>query len=51
MLYMMVPNSNPILHKHHAPMGPQSISSTGAGDWMKAPVRFPDGISMLDEFL
>ena len=31
-------------------MGPEILSSTGAGAWRKAPMTFPDSSSVLDKF-
>ena len=46
-LPIRVPNPSPILDKNRASMGPEIISSTGAGVWMKAPKPFPDSSSVL----
>ena len=46
---MRVANPSPILDKDRAPMGPEIISSTGAGVWRKAPKGFPDSSSVLDK--
>ena len=49
---MRVPNRRPVLDKILAPIGPEIISSTGAGVWRKvAPVAFPDSSSVLAKFL
>ena len=32
------------------PMGPEILSSTGAGAWRKAPMAIPDSSSALDKF-
>ena len=45
-----VPNPSPRLDKNRAPMGPEILSSAGAGIWRKAPKRFPDCSSVLDKF-
>ena len=37
---MRLPDSSPILDKNRAPMGPEILSSTGAGVWRKAPTAF-----------
>ena len=34
----------------HPCMGPEILSSTGAGVWRKAPKAFPDSSSVLDKF-
>ena len=47
---MSVPNPSPVLDKNPAPMGPEILSSTGAGVWRKAPKGFPDSNSVLDKF-
>ena len=44
------PDPRPVLNKHRAPMGPESLSSTWAGVWRKAPMAFPDSNSVLDAF-
>ena len=41
---------SPVLDKNRAPMGPEFLSSTGAGVWRKAPMAFPDSSSVLDKF-
>ena len=41
---------SPVLDKNLAPMGPEILSSTGAGVWRKAPRAFPDSSSVLDKF-
>ena len=46
---MRVPNLAQYLDKDRAPMGPENLSSTGAGVWRKAPEEFPDSSSVLDE--
>ena len=43
-------NCSPVLDKNPAPMGPEILSSTGAGVWSKAPKAFPDSSSVLDKF-
>ena len=45
-----VPNPSPVLDKNRSPMGPEIVSSTGAGVWRKAPKGFPDSSSVLDKF-
>ena len=40
---------SPVLDKNRAPMGPEMLSSTGAGVYRKAPEAFPDSSSVLDE--
>ena len=35
-LSMGVPNPSPVLDKNCAPMGPEILSSTGAGVWSRA---------------
>ena len=47
---MRVPNCSPVLDKILALIGPEILSSTGAGVWRKAPVAFPDSSSVLDKF-
>ena len=47
---MRVPDPSPVLDKNRARMGPEIISSTGAGIWRKAPKAFPDSNSVLDKF-
>ena len=37
---MRLPDPSPILDKNRAPMGPEILSSTGAGVWRKAPRAF-----------
>ena len=49
-LSMRVPNPSPVLDKNPAPMGPEILSSTGAGVWRKAPMAFPDSSSVPDKF-
>ena len=45
-----MPNPSSLLDKNRAPMGPEILSSTGAGDCRKAPMAFPDSSSVLDKF-
>ena len=45
-LPMRVPNSSPVLDKNRAPMGPDVLSSAGAGVKGKAPKAFPDSSSV-----
>ena len=47
---MRVPNPSPVLDKNPAPIGPEILSSTGAGVWRKAPKAFPDSSSVLYKF-
>ena len=47
---MRLPDPSPVLDKNRAPMGPEILSSTGAGVWRKAPTAFPDSNSVLDIF-
>ena len=47
---MRLPDPSPVLNKNRAPMGPEILSSTGAGVCRKAPVAFPDSSSVLDKF-
>ena len=47
---MRFPDRSPVLDKNLAPMGPEILSSTGAGAWRKASVAFPDSSSVLDKF-
>ena len=46
---MRLPDPSPVLDKNRAPMGPEILSSTGAGVWRKAPMAFPDSSSVLDK--
>ena len=46
---MRLPDPSPVLDKNRAPMGPEILSSTGAGVWRKAPMAFPDSGSV-DKF-
>ena len=46
---MRLPDPSPMLDKNRAPMGPEILSSTGAGVWRKAPMAFPDSSSVLDK--
>ena len=47
---MRFPDRSPVLDKNHVPMGPEILSSTGAGVCRKAPKAFPDSSSVLDKF-
>ena len=47
---MRLPDPSPVLDKNRAPMGPEILSSTGAGVWRKAPMGFSDSSSVLDKF-
>ena len=47
---MRLPDPSPVLDKNRAPMGPDILSSAGAGVWRKAPIAFPDSSSVLDTF-
>ena len=49
-LSMKAPNPSPVLDKNRAPIGPQILSSTGAGVWRKAPKGFRDSSSVLEKF-
>ena len=49
-LHIWVPNDSPVPDKNRAPLGPESLSSTGARVWRKAPKAFPDSSSALDNF-
>ena len=49
-LSMRFPDRSPVLDKNCAPMGPEILSSTGAGAWRKSPMAFPDSSSVLDKF-
>ena len=49
-LSMRSPDRSPVLDKNHAPMGPEILSSAGAGVCRKAPTAFPDSSSVLDKF-
>ena len=46
---MRLPDPSPAPDKNRAPMGPEILSSTGAGVWRKAPESF--GISRLQSVL
>ena len=48
---MRLPDPSPVLDKNRAPMGPEILSSTGAGVWRKAPMAFPDSSSVLEQNL
>ena len=47
---MRLADPSPVLDKNLGPMGPEILSSTGAGVWRKAPLAFPDSSSVLDKF-
>ena len=47
---MRLPDPSPVLDKNREPMGPEILSSTGAGVWRRAPMAFPDSSSVLDKF-
>ena len=47
---MRLPNPSPVLDKNHAPKGPEIYPLLGLGVWRKAPMAFPDSISVLDKF-
>ena len=47
---MRFPDRSPALDKNRAPMGPEMLSSTGAGVCGKAPKAFQDSSSVLDKF-
>ena len=47
---MRLPHPSPALDKNRAPIGPEILSSTGAGVWRRAPMAFPDSSSVLDKF-
>ena len=47
---MRLPDPSQVLDKNRAPMGPEILSSTGAGVWGKAPIAFPTSSSVLDQF-
>ena len=47
---MRLPDPSPVLDKNRAPMGPEILSSTGAGVWRNAPITFPHSSSELDTF-
>ena len=49
-LALCLPGPSPVLDKNRAPMGPEILSSTGAGVWRKAPMAFPDSSSVLHKF-
>ena len=49
-LSMRFPDRSPVLDKYRALMGPEILSSTGAGVCRKAPKAFPDSRSVLDKF-
>ena len=46
---MRLPDPRSVLDKNRAPMGPEILSNTGVGAWRKAPMAFPDSISVLDK--
>ena len=48
-LSLSVENCSPALDKNLAPMGPEFLSSTGAGVWRNAPGALPDSSSVLDK--
>ena len=43
-----VPNPSPALDKYFAPLGPEILSSTGAGVWRNSTGAFPDSTFVLD---
>ena len=45
-----LPDPSPVLDKSRAHMGPEILSSTGAGVWRKDPMACPDSSSVLDKF-
>ena len=47
---MRVLNPSAVLDKNCAPMGPEILSSAGAGVWRKASKAFPDSSSVPDKF-
>ena len=47
---MRLPDPSPVLDKNGAPMGPEVLSSTGAGVWRKPAMAFPGSSSVLDKF-
>ena len=47
---MRLSDPSPVLDKNRAPMGPEILSSTGAGVWRKARMAFPDSSSALHKF-
>ena len=47
---MRLPSPSPVLDKSRAPIGPETLSSTGAGVWRKASMALPDSSSALDKF-
>ena len=49
-LSMRFPDRSPVLDKNRATMGPEILSSTGAGVWRKAPMAVPDSRSVLHKF-
>ena len=49
-LPMRLPDPSPVLDENCAPMGPEFLSSAGAGVWRKAPMAFPDSSSVLINF-
>ena len=49
-LSMRVPKPSPVPDKNCAPMGPEILSSAGAGVCRKAPRAFPHSSSVLDKF-
>ena len=46
---MRLPDPSPALDRNCAPMGPEILSSTGAGVWRKAPMAFPGSSFVLDK--
>ena len=49
-LSMRFPDRTPVLDKNRAPIGPEILSSTGAGAWRRVPMAFPDSSSVLINF-
>ena len=47
---MRLPDPSPVQDRNCAPVGPEILSSTGAGVWRMAPITFPGSSSVLDKF-
>ena len=48
-LSIRFPDPSPVLDKNRTLMGPEILSSAGAGVWRKVPKAFPDSSSVLDK--
>ena len=46
---MRLLDPSPLLDTNCPPIGPETLSSTEAGVWRKAPMAFPDSSSVLDK--